>query len=264
MAANNKLDRFAALLNDEPGERSKRIYTAVIFSIALHIFVLLIMIFVSLDPSKLAEQEVPVFKEIDLSFVELMEQPATPGDMPANMSEDVRNLLANENSQRTSARVNYSGKSRAAMEQEVEDYYRNLEKGEYEKLAEKHDEIKLPTNPDDVKKQDKKREDYSYMKDGGDKSYSGNVAATFSLGDRQPSLSPKPTYRCKAAGKVVVKIEVSVAGEVTSASVDEVQSVLNECLREESVNYALKWKFNYKADAPKKQPGTITFVFSAQ
>lgn len=257
-----KRDRFAALLEDEPAERTKRIYTAIIFSLVLHIFVFIIMLLVVVGPPREVEATTPLFEELDLNFLELMQPANAAAPNATAMSEDVRNLLANENEQRTAQRVSYTGKSRAAMEQEVEEYYRNLEKSEYEKLAENHKEYIQP-DANDKTVLPRQRDDYSHLKNN-EKSYEGTVTKSFSLPGRDATATPTPAYRCKASGKVIVKIEVSATGEVTSAVIDEAQSTLNLCLRDESRNYAQRWKFNYKADAPKKQSGTITFVFAAQ
>jgi outer membrane biosynthesis protein TonB len=61
---------------------------------------------------------------------------------------------------------------------------------------------------------------------------------------------------------VVVLISVNELGNVTEAKIDPTQSSKDGCLVNESLSYALKWRFSEGKNT--KQPGVITFQFSAQ
>ncbi|MEN9947742.1 MAG: tRNA pseudouridine(55) synthase TruB [Bacteroidota bacterium] len=93
-------------------------------------------------------------------------------------------------------------------------------------------------------------------------SYSGAVSVEWTLAGRSVSFGPKPTYRCKQAGVVKVNVMVNERGEVKSASIDPSSSQI-QCLMDESLAHAKKWKFN--ADLGKvPQAGKIVFRFAAQ
>ena len=93
-------------------------------------------------------------------------------------------------------------------------------------------------------------------------SYSGAVSVEWTLAGRSVSFGPKPTYRCKQAGVVKVNVMVNERGEVKSATIDPSSSQI-QCLMDESLAHAKKWKFN--ADLGKApQTGKIVFRFAAQ
>jgi tRNA pseudouridine55 synthase len=80
---------------------------------------------------------------------------------------------------------------------------------------------------------------------------------------REPMENPIPTYRCKTNGVVVVLVTIDELGKVADARIQEGSSSTNTCLREESVYYAKKWRFDYSS-SKRKQDGTITFTFNRQ
>lgn len=244
-------------------DRLSAVLPAIALSLFLHAFVMAVVYLISATPGYHRTEPEPLsaFIEVQLLAAQLQEMEESP-DQP--MSEEVKNLLASQQSAKTSERVSYTGKTNAQMTEEVNEYYRNLEKSEYDKLAANRGD-QAPQVPGEKPADQKPREDYSYLKQGGDKSYSGSVAANYDLKDRKPHLPvPKPTYLCKSAGVVVIGIEVDQSGAIIRHWLVEEKSSLNECLREQSLKYAAKWHFDYSAAAPKKQVGTITFMFSAQ
>lgn len=255
-------DQIQALLDAKPAKRTTLIYMGVIISLTIHVFILGITFLLTAAPIPEAEKQEEAAEEIELSF----EEPeTTPEEDPyAGMSEEVRDLLANAESKRTDRQVSYSAKSAEEIQNEVEQSLRDLEKNEFENLGNGRPKTQTTPppleNPPSNKSNPKSGENTSSP---SRESYAGTVSAEFSLSGRNPKSSPRPTYRCKGAGKVIVKIEVSPAGEVISATADPSSSNI-DCLREESVKYALRWKFDYNDKAQKRQNGTITFTFSGQ
>lgn len=256
--------QLTRILNAKPEKQTAFVYQAIVLSLAGHILVLA-LIYLSGSPSMGNTKDEPdeTVKELELAFEE--EEPEEiQEELPDNMSEEVRNLLANSQSEKTKERVNYSRKSKAQIEEEVRQELEALENEEKRKLAERRPEKPKenlpPSKPD--KKPDKNSPDN--VPNPSDKSYEGRVAALYSLENRSAINQPKPLYRCKSSGRVIVKIEVDQTGKVIAATIDDSGSVMNDCLRQESQKYAMKWKFDYSTAAPKKQNGTITFDFSAQ
>ena len=88
--------------------------------------------------------------------------------------------------------------------------------------------------------------------------------AGFSLAGRSAKAIPSPNTNTQKQGKVVVKIWVDRAGNVTQTSAPEKGStVTDDALVRQAKAAALKAKFNAKEDAPEVQTGTVTYVFSS-
>jgi colicin import membrane protein len=92
----------------------------------------------------------------------------------------------------------------------------------------------------------------------------GNGSPSFSLAGRNPLSLPRPEYRSKEQGKVVVDITVDKEGAVTSAQPGGKGTTTSDpSLWEAAKKAALSAKFDRKPDAPA-QKGFITYVFLLQ
>lgn len=254
------------LLHSAPDKRTKFIYEASIISLFVHIIILgaLYLANSSVPMDNKAMNDENVMEELELSF----EEPELELNNPTGpMSDDVKNLLASAGSERTNNQVNYSSKSQAEIDAEVLAQLKGLEASEYDGLRQSRGESDILVPKE--KEKSKVENDKSKQQQGetptnpSAQSYAGPVSAEFDLKGRSTKKAPKPTYRCKSSGKVIVKIEVNNLGEVTNASIDP-KSSADECIRAESLTYAKKWMFDYNEKAAKKQPGSITFTFSPQ
>jgi TonB family protein len=253
-----KIDALIAANN----AKNDGIYIAVILSLLVHIFILGTSYLVVSSPEKEVVQDPDALEEVEISLLE-MDIPEPEMNEESMMSEEVRNLVASANSERVKQRVDYRGKSQEQIAKEVADELAAFEKAEREALAQKHTSIPRNENPDKNKSTSIQKENYDHVINGSDKSSTGNVAVEYDLRGRNPTNGrPKPTYRCKLGGKVVVKIDVDQTGVVTNATIDDSKSSSSACLREDALTYAKKWKFDYGQD--RKQSGTITFTFAAQ
>lgn len=260
-------DRIRVILDQQPGRNQALIFQAIILALGLHIFFLSLLYFSTTSPeSEILSQNESVLEEFDLKF-ESEEELAKELDNPGAVAEAMRDLVAGKTSDRTSEMVNYSGKAREQIEAEVNAKLYGLEKSEFDRLkAERSDLSEPDINRSDKEVTDKpaNREDYDWFRKQSDKSYAGPVSAEFDLAGRTTRTTPRPTYRCKAAGKVVIAIEVDPSGNVVAAVADLSRSSADECIRAESESYARKWKFDYNPQSPKKQKGEITFTFRGQ
>ena len=91
----------------------------------------------------------------------------------------------------------------------------------------------------------------------------GNVTVSYSFKDpvRHDVDIVIPAYLCENSGKVVVEAVLNQSGEVISA---KAISGGDERMRRIAEEYARKSMFNIDNTAPKKQKGTITYIFVAQ
>lgn len=94
----------------------------------------------------------------------------------------------------------------------------------------------------------------------------GGNGINFNLAGRSfGSTPPKPEYKSKSEGKVVVEIRVDRNGNVISASPGKAGTTTNDpVLREAAKAAALKAKFNSDPKAAEIQVGTITYTFIQQ
>jgi TonB family protein len=238
--------------------------SSIIIGVLGYAFVMLFGYFISSTPDKLIVKPiVPVVQEME---VELEEAPAEQGgnDDAGNsmMSEAVRNLIASTESARVNEEVNYTGnetRTGNAGSQGAQNAT-NYEKQMREQLMTNHtDHSAGAANPSD---RASSNNNSKATEQGGNTSYSGPVTATFTLSGRSIKQAPKPTYKCKGAGTVVINITVDEWGKVVSAKMDEARSSKDACLSSESVAYAQRWLFS--GSSSKAQSGTISFTFSAQ
>lgn len=90
-----------------------------------------------------------------------------------------------------------------------------------------------------------------------------NSTISYSLVDRDAEYLPPPIYLCERGGKIVISIEVDMAGNVISAEYNNASSSKNQCLIDHAIEYALESKFN-PDQSRFKQLGTITFMFQGK
>lgn len=95
--------------------------------------------------------------------------------------------------------------------------------------------------------------------------YQGPTRVYYRLDNRYHTHMPIPVYKCEAAGKVSLSIEVDRSGTVISAKVISSESTTSDqCLLETATKSALESRFNPDSNAPARQTGTLTFHFVAQ
>ena len=238
--------------------------SSIIIGVLGYAFVMLFGYFISSSPDRLIVKPiVPAVQEME---VELEEAPAEQGGEEdagnSMMSEAVRNLIASTESARVNEEVNYTGnenRSGNAGEQGAQSAA-NYEKQMRDQLMTNHTDHSAgaASNPD----RSTSNNNNKATEQGGNTSYSGPVTATFTLTGRSIKQAPKPTYKCKGSGTVVINITVDEWGKVVSAKIDEARSSKDGCLSSESVAYAQRWLFS--GASSKAQAGTISFTFSAQ
>ena len=243
--------------------RRKIVYNAVIASLLLHLFALFTTEMLTQDyrVGKPAQE----FQELEMEMIapeKLQSLPPAP-ERPARRT-DLKNLVANENSERSSEAKNFRGQNQQAINDQVMRELKQLESNEFKRLTDERGAINTPDKQKKSEGGAQKKSDLDwYREQQHNKSYNGTVAATFSMKGRDILDNPLPTYRCKRAGKVVVRIDIDETGRVANARIDEAASDMDECLRNESLSFGSKWKFNYSGST-RKQSGTITFTFAAQ
>lgn len=258
-------EEFLQRLDEKPTERTNIIYQAIIFSLVLHVFFLFTTHQLTEEGSKPPKEEfIPI--ELEMLEPEQVEIVQQRQEEMVRRNGELKNVVANENSQQTDRVVNYRGMTQEQINQQVYNDLKNMEAEEFNRLSQEHSPVSNPNqSAGDKGKGGVKPDPNAWWKEkGSQQSYSGNVSAAFNVKGRDARQQPLPTYRCKSSGTVVIKVVVDQTGAVVETKIDEARSSMNDCLRSESEKYAAMWKFDYNASAAKKQDGTITFTFSSQ
>jgi F0F1-type ATP synthase membrane subunit b/b' len=241
--------------------KTERVLIAIVITLLLHAMVLTWMYFAPYlktteSPDPYIEMDMVEMEEEELQTYTLEEQ------LAQKMEEDIANLLADANSERTTTRTSISRSAQEKIQQQVDDDLRNLESEVQGELDANRSEDAQETSQDNsLSEEIDNLKNYDWVKE----SYNGKVTAEFDLLGREAKKIHIPGYKCKGGGVVVVNIVVNPAGQVIEAEVNIVQTRASEdCLIEEALNSARISKFFVKSSAPKKQSGTITYRFIPQ
>lgn len=157
--------------------------------------------------------------------------------------------------------------SRAAQERmarHVERDLLNMEKEEFDRLAEQRKEQgKEITVPElDPTKFDKSNYMEKPMKPV---KVEGLTTVSYDLVGRAHIVLDVPAYLCKGKGKIVVHVAVDRTGQVSQAELDPAASTATTgCLAEQALRSATGARFSAAPNAAQPQRGTITYVFLAQ
>ena len=89
-----------------------------------------------------------------------------------------------------------------------------------------------------------------------------NATAKYFCKGRNMISQKIPSYLCDAIGMVRLNIKVNSKGLVTDCKVDNsLTTTENECLIENALRYANRWRFNQDFSKAQKQSGWIEFIY---
>lgn len=191
-----------------------------------------------------------------------------------NPQEKVTSFVKDENDTRERSQkenVNYTSSFRKGGAEQLEREYEQSLKDEIQRQREAKEGKKSSTSSDVKSENDNKKppkNNPTQSSNSSSQAVGGKTMVSFSL-DNRHALNHNdwnirnPGYTCgNVNGIVTVAISVDVGGVVTSATVVEGQSPnATPCMLQRARDYALKSRFNYSGDAPKKQDGFITYRF---
>lgn len=180
----------------------------------------------------------------------------TPQEIADNY-QTTRNVVASRRSKYSSRVTNFGKKSEARMQDQIDADLANLEAQVIQELREKG------IGPKESEVVEKKNFDNVDTYETGEETSYSNAVVTYDLGQRTHRKLPKPAYKCKNAGTVVIRIVVDDGGSMKSVELDPSLSSNDECLIEEALASAQKSLFSSDLDQ-KKQEGTITYTFLRQ
>ncbi len=94
--------------------------------------------------------------------------------------------------------------------------------------------------------------------------YNGPAVISYFLKNRKAVFLPVPSYKCQFGGQVVVDIEVDASGRVRKASLDEKNSVKDDCTNPAAIQAAMESVFTPISGSGNRQKGSITYLFVPQ
>jgi len=94
--------------------------------------------------------------------------------------------------------------------------------------------------------------------------FKGSAVISYYLKDRKAIYLPVPSYKCQFGGQVVVDVEVDGSGKVRKASIDEKNSIKDDCINPAAIQAALESTFTSTSNSDNRQKGSITYLFVPQ
>ena len=127
-----RAQEFLRALDERPKERWTFVYQAIIVSLVVHIFVLFVTQMLTED-HRIAEDEV-IYEQLEMDMLQEEPLPEEPHQPDQRSNAELRNLIANENSERSSEAKSYRGMSSAQMKEQVYNDLKTMEAEEFARL----------------------------------------------------------------------------------------------------------------------------------
>lgn len=240
----------------------KKNLVAILCTIIVHLVIFIILAFIKVDGLK-HDKELGVMLDFteEKSFEELLAEEMV--EVPAEWLEQV--YEAREQASNLAVNVNDEVNDQLSTEDYVKTLLDELEAQKDEDFLEdreKWEDIISSYVYDEPPPQENVQEEE-------EKPFTGPTNITFEFVDppldRMKRHFTIPVYRCEGSGLVVVNIEVSREGFVTSAAVSKSSAdQASPCFNEAAIDAAKTSRFRSSSDAPEKQKGKITYQFIAQ
>lgn len=230
----------------------------IIGTLMVHTALMAVFVLAQISGQQVVKETPPILLVMDGPAPDFPEEQEERED--AGQAANVTNLASNLTAQPEPM----SRAAQARMAQHVERELLNMEKDEFDRLAEqRRAEGKEITIPElDPTKFDKS----NYMeKEPKPVKVEGLTTVSYDLVGRTDRVLNVPAYLCKGSGKVVVRVVVDREGNVTKADLDlQASTIATGCMAEHALASASGARFSASAKAPQPQKGTITYIFLAQ
>ena len=252
--------------NDKPTfamvRKERAAWHAAIAALLVHVVALGILEYCGRIPAPQTQSYAAVdFVDFEAPETRTMEE-AVRERLEARMKDRISNVSADRNA-RVGDETRSSRADEAAISEEVEAELRAFEQAAFDALADGRGnaEIERGARPE--------RDDLPIERyEGWDERVAGKVTAEYDLGGRKALNLDIPGYRCRGGGVVKLAIVVSPSGDVLEASLMSIASgggdAMANCLEAEALRSAHQCRFQSRADAPRRQSGTLTYRFISQ
>jgi len=257
----NPDDRLFSFGPQSIREFVRRNHVALLYTLIIHLVVLIVLIFVKVDKLKETRE-----LGVTLDFTEAAPDPLEelPPEIPAEFIEQV--LAAREAASNRAVNLEDIEKENLSTDQFVRELIDELEAEKDEDFLrdrEKWEEIIASHVYEEDTAPDPKEEETE------EEPFSGPTTITIEFleppaGRGKRSLTI-PVYRCEGSALVVVEIVVRQNGTVADARIVKTESVNDDpCFSDAALAAALSSTFARDNNAPGKQNARITYQFIAQ
>ncbi len=232
----------------------------IIGTLLFHTVLMAVLILGQVSSVPLPAEQAPIELALESEATEAEAQPHKEEQEPG-AAQPVTNVASNITA---TPEQSLSRSARERMAEHVERDLLNMEKSEFDRLAqerrEQGKEISVPQL--DPSKFDKS----NYMeKPPKPVKVEGLTTVSYDLVGRSHIVLEVPAYLCKGSGKIVVRVAVDRSGNVSKAELDPAASTaISGCMAENALLSASGARFNSSAAAAQPQRGTITYIFLAQ
>lgn len=198
----------------------------------------------------------------EIGFVEahdaVRESRSYEEEFRARLNARVANVRADAHAQSsTEARSTSSDpRSEAELARQVEAELRALEEAEFERLSGEQKDVQT------VGAAEVSRHDVGDTYESWDAQYDGLVTVRYALSGRKGRDLDVPGYTCLGGAQVEVAISVDRSGRVVSAEL--IEGDAESCFGQAALRSARQALFSASPESPKRQQGTLTYVFVAQ
>ena len=252
--------------NDKPrstmARKERAIWYAAIAALTVHLVALVILEY----GGRISAPQTKSYASVDFVDFEAPEtrtmEEAVRERLEARMQDRISNVSADRNA-RIAGDIRSSRADEAAMSEEVEAELRAFEQAAFDALA----DGRKNTDNEGVSRPERDGAPIERY-DGWEERVAGKVTAEYDLGGRKALHLNIPGYRCQGGGVVKLAIVVSPGGDVLEASLmsiaSEGEDAMANCLESEAFRSVRQCRFQSRADAPRRQSGTLTYRFISQ
>lgn len=227
----------------------RNLYTGILGTVAVHLFVLSVLLIVRLDKVKTVHKDkllIEFTEEIEHKSIEEIIEEEKPKlkEQPVLNQQELKNIAVN-----TAEKFDDKISTEKFEQQIMEELGMNDNKSPEESF----DAGKVAM--DNEAKPPKEEKETTPFK--------GQTRIEYFLENRKHRHLYRPIYRCQSGGTVVVEITVNQKGEVINSTLKEANTQ-EHCVLNTALEASKATIFNADFNAPARQKGTIKYIFSSQ
>ena len=228
----------------------RNLFTGILGTVAVHLFVLCILLIGKLDKVKTAHNEkllIEFADDVEHKPIQeiIKEDKPELKETPKLNQEELKNIAVN-----TAKEFD----EKISTEKYEHDLMKELGMLDDEKPQEPIDNGEVAVQNEPVEQPEKDKEQAQFK---------GKTRIEYYLENRTHKYLYKPIYRCESGGTVIVNIVVNQKGEVISSDVKEANTD-EYCVIQMALEASKESIFNTDYNASPRQKGTIKYIFSAQ
>jgi TonB family protein len=230
---------------------------ALVYTLLAHALVLSTLVAIPVSEGVPASEQFAEIEFVDAREV-VRDAQSYEEDLRARLNARVANLRADANARSSNEARSTSSdlRSEADLTRQVEAELRALEEAEFDRLSGEQKDVQTAGTTR------VQRHEVGDTFEAWDAQYDGLVTVRYALSGRKGQDLDVPGYTCLGGARVEVAISVDRTGRVVGAEL--VEGDPESCFGKAALRSAREALFSPSPEAPKRQQGTLTYVFVAQ